>query len=197
MCGEIPLDCSAYTVTVTLGQNETQKLIRLPRIFENVIEVRLDEYAIRAPNNSSVAPMFWHLKFRDLLATDHITDNQRSGYPIVIDNATLTHVYFQRPRVIAHQQHKGLQQFQLELQRPDDGAIVFEEMILYLTLVVRDNKVDYSKHKARMLLQPPTTNHENDWRNSEFQTEVSALVDVLRNVSQHFSAPNEPKCSRK
>jgi hypothetical protein len=198
MCGEIPEGCSAHTVSVRLLANQNRVTVRFNRQFKRVKSVWLDEYVVRLPTGGAVNPSFFLLKFGDHLATDHINNLDRAGYPIAINNSTLTHVVYQRPRVISAQEHGGLSSFQIEVQTPTAGAAVFDEIILWMTIVVKDGHVNYDAQRAEMANLPRFTDYQNDYRNPEFSVPVSQIVAALQQAvkSGGFSAPKQNECSR-
>ena len=91
-----------HDVVVRLGANENRTRVTLGKQLNHVKEVHLNEYAIRNPNGGALTPSLWRFNFNGGDFYSEVTTNaQGSGYPFVIDSATMVHVIYTRPRVMS------------------------------------------------------------------------------------------------
>ena len=124
-----------HEVVARLGANGVNARIDIGKKLEHIVELRLDEYAIRTPNGGAVTPSLWRLWFKGRFYEEATTNANGRGYPIVIDNATLTHVVYTRPRVISTQANGEMNHLEFEIRDENGAAVTFADATFYFTFV--------------------------------------------------------------
>lgn len=136
-------------VAVRLGANQITAHVDLGKKLEHIIELRIDEYAVRTPNGGAVTPSLWRLWIKGFYPEITTNANGR-GYPIVIDNATLTHVVYTRPRVMSTQNNGEMNHLDIEIRDENGAAVTFDDATFYLTFVTTtpgyDNNLVMQQH---------------------------------------------------
>lgn len=135
-----------HDVVLRLGQNEASGRVSVGKQLADIIEVRIDEYAVRNPNGGAVTPSLWRLWFHDDFYQEPTTNARGRGYPIVIDNATVTHVVYTRPRVISRKQKEMLNWLQYEIRDENNNLVTFDDATFYLSFVTR--AADWSEQQV-------------------------------------------------
>jgi hypothetical protein len=124
-----------HDVTVALGANENAARVSLGKRLEHIREVHLNEYAIRNPNGGAVNPSRWRIYFHGDFYDESTTNGRGKGYTFIVDNATLTHVIYTRPRVISRA-NKGIASYlQFEIKDENGVDVTFDEATFYLSFV--------------------------------------------------------------
>lgn len=119
-----------HEVAIRLTANRSK--VSLGKKLEHVTEIRLDEYAINTPGAVST---MWRLDFGQGIFSELTSNATGLGYPIVVDNATLTHVLYERPRVVSTQQFGEMNTINVNIVDGSGAAVTFTDMVLYLSFV--------------------------------------------------------------
>lgn len=148
MCGEVPAGFKKVQVFLRLGQNQTLLNQTLGTQIPHVHEVWLDEFSVRNPNGGGVNPDIMLLKFEGQLQNDITGANGDQGHPLYIDNASLTHVVYQRPRLVCAKHILSMQQITISVKNIDGTTPTFDDMNISLTFVCRDGTWTHTKAVA-------------------------------------------------
>lgn len=136
MCGDLPAGHKKYTVCMRLGANADTGRVFIVGKIDNVKEVWLEEYAIRDPNGAAVTPSLWKLNMGGFGTHVETSSGAGTGYPLVIDNASLTHVVFTRPRVMSIDGKAAVTSFEYSLTDADTGAAAtFLDATFYVSFI--------------------------------------------------------------
>ncbi len=124
-----------HDVVVRLGANESVGRVSLGKNVNSVVEVHLNEYAVRNPNGGAVTPSLWRLYFRGDFFSETTTNALGRGYPIVIDNAVMTHVVYTRPRVMSRANKGKIDWLQFEIRDEAGNTVTFDDATFYISFV--------------------------------------------------------------
>ena len=149
-----------HDVTIALGANENSTRVSLGKRLEYIKEVHLNEYAVRNPNGGSVDPSRWRIFFRGDFYDESTGNGRGKGYTFIIDNATLTHVIYTRPRVISRSGKGMCSWLQFEIKDENGNDVTFDEATFYLSFVCEVPRLSVDRVKL---------DHEIDVRRAGLQ----------------------------
>ena len=152
-----------HVVCIRLGTNGTRVRVPLNTHLVHITQIRLHEYAIAAPNGSSLSETLWRLNFIGDMQSAVSTNAGGAGYPLVIDNASMTHVRYDEPRVMFNVTKPALNFVEIELKTPAGADVTFADATFYVGIVCRDPEWSDTVVMARHHLQP-VDNIDNDGR---------------------------------
>lgn len=139
MCGEIPPGHFGHTVCIRLLNNNPRAIVSLGKQLEHIVEIRLDEYAVTNPNGGAISPSLWTLRFENYHFYAYQTTNAggKTGHRLVIDNAAATHIVYDRPRILSHENEGKLNKVQLEVTDETGADVTFTDATFFITFVCK------------------------------------------------------------
>ncbi len=169
-------------MTIFLGQNETDVQINLQRKFNNVVMLRIDEFLIVNPNGGAVVPPVYLIDFGEHLSTDNVNTNARSGWPIAIDNATVTHTVYEKTRDIALQTEAELNNVRIRVRDLNGATPTYDNLVIWAEVIVRETPVNFQLEKAKQVTMQRFQGFQNDWR------EQWAAGGIIKGIGRLHSA---------
>ena len=124
-----------HDVVIALGNDENTGRFSMGKRIEYIKEVHLNEYAIENPNGGAIAPHRWRIWFHGDFFSEPTTNMKGRGYPFIVDNATMTHVVYTRPRVISRTGKGMLSWLQFEIKDENGLDVTFDSATFYLSFV--------------------------------------------------------------
>ncbi len=101
MCGEIPKGHYGKDVVLHFETNNNFARLDFPYTFEHITEIRINEITIVDPNAGLAVPNLWRIEFTPLMETVQVCTAGGAGYAFNINSATISHVSYDRPRVVS------------------------------------------------------------------------------------------------
>ncbi len=164
MCGDLKPGHKAHYVVVRLQANESNTPIALGDQFDKVKEVWLTEYAIRAPNTAALVPDLWRISFDNGVATTVKSNAGGRGYPIVINNSSMTHVVYNTPRVVSTEQKGRWDWTRIVIQDENGASVTFSDATFFFTIVCEDSEWSVADAMNRLHSTPHIRSQPFDTR---------------------------------
>jgi hypothetical protein len=128
-----------HEVAVRLTGGGSEVVVPTGKTLEFVTHLLLTEYCINNPNGGAIAPSLWRLRFKNNEFVASTTTNAGgTGHPLVISNATATHVVYDTPRVISRDYKGRLNSLFMEVIDENGSVVAFDDMTIFLTFVCAD-----------------------------------------------------------
>ncbi len=141
MCGELKDTQFAETLTVRATGSFNNLVVNLPKQFQNVEEIWLDEYFFVGVGASGVT--YLDLKHQDLTRLAINNDNA-VGTALGLDSVNI-HVIHTRPRVLVKAHGATLNRFVVSMGSAAGVPTTFTEGLLVLTVVMHRPAFDNSE----------------------------------------------------
>ena len=171
----------AYRQCIRLSTNQNSVRVAINQNLNNVVAVYLDEYAVSVPNGGAIIPDLWRVDFVGKLFSSTSSNAGGTGYPLIIDNATYTHVVYDQPRLMSEQPHDSLNFLQLRISDETNADVTFTSMTLFLTFVCESPDWRPDQVMANDYLAP-TSFFVNDGKvPGNTGPPVNELLQILRN----------------
>ena len=137
MCGEIQdwQKQSSCSIRVTTGIPQN---IPLPKIFDEVEEIRIDEFMITNFNGGISGTCYVQMEVNSM-NNPSVNNDQRTGTLLIVDVLNPKTVY-QRPRVVAASHPVTVNQISFRITNPDGSTTTFNEASFVLTIVMRKSE---------------------------------------------------------
>ena len=142
--------------------NQNSVTITLPQRLEHVVEMHINEYIVRTPNGGALTPDIWKMTFPDMITPNHIS-NMGTGYPFAIDNATLTHVVYDTPRVVSLTNKGWITTLRVELTALN-GPAQFADATFWISFICKNGSWDPAQIMAADIATPKIPSFPFDGR---------------------------------
>lgn len=150
MCGEILPNQKAEQATVRLTTSADNVSIRLPKQFQRVEEIRLDELFFSNFKGGASGIAYLNLKVNGC-APSAINNENEPGTAIAVDVLN-PHILYSRPRVLQTANGVTINDFQIRIENPDGTATTFAECLLVLTFVMRKSAAEVREYREQQAL---------------------------------------------
>ena len=137
MCGEVPAGHYAIDVVVHLAANQTNVVIPLPRKMEWLSEIWLNEYQVIGSPSIGL----FRLNLKNLLQQQEVTNAVGEGYCVLVDSTVVSHIVYQKPRVVTVNKRGQVHQLEVNLQDVTGNALAvptFTSATFMFTFIMRD-----------------------------------------------------------
>lgn len=145
MCGDLqPWEKGReITVRVTSG---TRQRIQLPTTFDDVTEIRLDQFQITNFDGGTSGSCYLRIT-ADGLHPGTVNNENMTGILLMVDVLTPQTV-FNRPRVIGLAGgNYSFNEFQIEIVKPDGTILTLDEACFVITVVMRKPKTEMLQYR--------------------------------------------------
>lgn len=141
MCGDIPDGHTARDVTLVFSKDQTNVRFGLPYQFHNVVEVRVREVFVNAPNFS-----MGRLKFNNDAVEHEACNAVGEGFVFACRQKDISHTVYTNPRKISDRSKAIVTDVFCTLTglRGNDVLIApnYTEAYFVLTFIMRDERYD-------------------------------------------------------
>jgi hypothetical protein len=136
MCGEIQTWQHTKQFSIRLITDGSTRQLSIPEIFHDCEEVWLDEALFVAPAVSGAV----YLVMDASNFTQGSRNNENRRGTMISVSALNPHAIYQRPRVVLRSSLATLQNFEIRLEDSTGSPVVFTEVNLHFTVVMRKPK---------------------------------------------------------
>lgn len=139
MCGDLKPGETAAQFVLHFTTNQSHLRLPINTRLEHVVELRLTDYSIVAPNGGAAVPNLWRFQIVGLQEFE-TNSSGGQGFAICIQDKDLTFVHYDNPRVISKSNAGYLNTLDCVLTTYLGVPASFTEATFFITVVMRDTK---------------------------------------------------------
>ncbi len=139
MCGDLKPGETAAQLVLHFTTNQSSARIPINTRLEHVVEWRLTDYSIVAPNGGAAVPNMWRFQLDSSLQEFETNNVGGIGFAVTINSPTLTWAHFDNPRVVSKANVGYLNTLQCSITAGGLPA-TFTEATFHITVVMKPTK---------------------------------------------------------
>ena len=151
MCGEIGPNQTAHTASIRLTVSADHYKVKLPKQFQRVEEIRLDEYMVINFNGGVSGVGYLNVNVNGSQAFAINNDN-KNGTALGVDVLN-PQVIYNRPRILASGDGVAITDFEVRFDMADGTLATFTEALFVVTFVMRKPAEEIAAYRRVAAMQ--------------------------------------------